>query len=278
MLNPIAAFLQKRYVSLPRSPQDFSGDIRGLGLERTYVIVMTGRCGSTWLATALAQLRYFGNPLEYFSEEGLPYYWTYDAPQPLRTVFRGILTRHSRHATFGFKINPQRLFWLGELIDVARTFSPPETAWIDMRRWNLVKQAFSFAVAKRSGLWHIFTDRPAPRSQSRSPDPLQISDKEVWRELLFIRKQETSIDSFYLQHGIEPLRIWYEELLDSSEHLLLRVAKFIHPGFSGSVTVRGTTERLDSTPYREHQLRFIADHYEQLNRIYRDRFRIPPSP
>lgn len=149
MKNPIYDFLISSGVEIPNKPCVLRNELQENGVIRPYVIVMPGRCGSTWMATAIQNLKKYANPIEYFSEEGLRYYWNYEKPQALEDVILGIAKKYSTNGVFGFKINPQRLEWLHQLIDLASTFSPDYAAWIYLRRWNFVKQAFSFVAAKK---------------------------------------------------------------------------------------------------------------------------------
>ncbi len=72
--NPIARALEDRGIRIPDEPADFSTALAAAGVQRTYLICMTGRCGSTWLASTLAQLPHCGQPFEYLSEEAIPHY------------------------------------------------------------------------------------------------------------------------------------------------------------------------------------------------------------
>lgn len=275
MTNLIRRVLEEKQVELSPIALDLSERLREQGITRSYIIVMTGRCGSTWLATALSKVAGYGKPLEFYSEEGLPYYWSYDKPQTFSDVFLGIARKYSDQGKFGFKINPQRLFWLNHLVNLPKTFAPDTTAWIDMRRWNLVKQALSFVVAKKTGLWHRFKST----SQADSVlDEITISDQDIWREILNIVEAEQQIDEFYAQNSIVPLRIWYEEIFDSKSALLLRVLTFIDP--KGAQQFRecdGDTERLNQGATMDVELAFIEKYGIVLNDIYARRNSIDVS-
>lgn len=267
MDNSIKQCLEERNVRLPSEPLNFSSQLTQANINQSYIIVMTGRCGSTWLATALAQLNGFGNPLEYFSEEALPHYWGYDNSQEFSDVFLGILRKYSDNGCFGFKINPQRLFWLGDFVDLPNTFSPQHTAWIDMRRWNLVKQGFSFALAKKTGRWHRYIGEQKG-GDTNINNTVDISDYEIWRDVISIIKQEQLIDSFYKRYGLSPLRIWYEEIFDSKDQLLVRVAKCINENFEGlTLGVDGKTERLSNNTYSMREIEFVSKYANLINSI-----------
>lgn len=269
MTNPIIKVLQERQVELPPTALDLSEDLRELGITRSYIIVMTGRCGSTWLASALSKVPGYGNPVEFYSEEGLPYFWKYDGPQSLKDVFLGIASKYSDRGRFGFKINPHRLLWLNHLVDLAKTFPSNNAAWIDMRRWNLVKQALSFVKAKKSGVWHRYKgDSKVVSGQ----DCCETNELDLWREILNIVEAEQQIEKFYNEGNISPLRIWYEEIFDSKSALILRVLKFIDPQTDiNNIEFDGDTERLNQRVMINAELSFISKYSYVLNKIYASR-------
>jgi LPS sulfotransferase NodH len=263
-VSPVAALLRERGVALPEAPQDLSPSLRKLALRRSYVIVMTGRTGSTWLAGALEQIEDGGKPKEYFSEAALPWYARMEPGMKFDDVVVDIVSRHRQGGTFGFKINPTRLFWLGEIMDLRATLGGLGTRWIDMRRWNLVRQAHSFLRAKASGVWHRCADAPqtaAPRAA--------IADRSVWQEIAGILQQERRVDAFYLASGFAPLRIYYEEIADSRDQLLVRVGRHIGLDLSlaRAAALADKTRKLASGEDEAAEDAFVERHAEALNEI-----------
>jgi LPS sulfotransferase NodH len=272
-MNPFESFLHSKSVKLPDTPLDLSDAFETSGVSRAYIVAMTGRSGSTWLTTALSQLGAFGAPREYFNEAALPHFWNFDREQDFSQMFRGLITKYSTHGCFGFKINPQRLFWLSNVVDLNATFSTKTFAWIDMRRWNLVKQGLSFAVAKKSGIWHSFENKQpiVPASDDR----LVLTDSDLWTEILSVLEQEQALEQFFEENGIRPLRIFYEEILDSGEALIARVCNFI--SFDRDLAlpkVTGGTVKLDKAQYLDREIEFTKKYADILNDIYSNRQRI----
>lgn len=270
MMNSLEKYLSERAVRLPDEKIDFSAAFQSGLVRRGYVIVMTGRSGSTWLASSLQQLPGFGRPEEYFSEPIIHYFWPCDAPQDFSEVFLGIVNKYADQGCFGFKINPDRLLWLGNLVDIEKTFSTSFFSWIDMRRLNLVKQGISYAVAKKSGLWHNFAGKEMDvKKYSVSED---FSDADVWREIFLVLQQEQAIDKFYASAGIVPLRIFYEELSDSKPNLLIRTCRFIRSDIPCDVrSVIDGTIKLDKTQYHDKEQVFTEKFAKTLNQIYCER-------
>jgi LPS sulfotransferase NodH len=273
-MNAILEALLAQGVVLPERPLDLSDALRAAGVSQSYIIVMTGRSGSTWLASALKSVTGAGNPHEYFSEEALPYYSRKVDGQSLNDLVTDMFRRHKTGQTFGFKIDPRRLKSLSAFVDVASTFDPAHTAWIDMRRWNLVKQAFSFARARRSGRWHVFEGKAV----EGAPTPA-VTDEEVWTNLTAILKQERAIETFYRRNAIFPLKIVYEEIYDSKPDILMRVLYEIDPNrdWPDIGQIKGATQKLASDEDAAEELAFLKRHRALVARIMRERDTIRPE-
>lgn len=250
---------------MPEAPLDLSHTLIEAGAKRSYVTAMTGRSGSTWLATALKQLPEGGNPVEYLSNEGIPYYGRFEGPQDVTQFFSLLVERWRTGGTFGLKIDPLRLRWISTMIDMPRTFGPNQAAWVDMRRWNIVKQAFSFARAKRSGRWHQFHGEAAAAPEAIPP----IGDAAVWKEIFAICDSELYLEQFYQASGLQPLRIMYEELLDSKGQLLRRVHAHLFPkrSFPEQVALVDGTKRLNEEGENPEELDFVQRHAARINLV-----------
>lgn len=272
--NPIGLAFEARGLTLPEEPLDLSAALAAGGISRSYVIAMTGRCGSTWLTSALKKLPCCGKPEEFFSEEGLRHFG-YNAPATdVAQHVTQIAKTRSTAGLFGFKIDSMRLQWLSRYVDIASSFPLETTAWIDMRRLNLVKQAFSYERAKRSGVWHVFSDRPQPDAAPVAGNEPSIPDDAVWRQIFNILAAELALDEIHAQVGVRPLRIVYEELLDSKQLLLHRILAAIHPDktFSREETVVADgTKRLSSDVEEPQEIDFCIKHAREINMVYQVR-------
>jgi LPS sulfotransferase NodH len=272
--NAIYEYLCENNVTLPNVPLDLSSRFADVGVERSYVILMSGRTGSTWLAEALKQIDGFGNPREYFSEQALPYFGDFSSPQSFEEFFLGIIKRNSKSGCFGFKANPQRLFAIQSSLDIAKTFAPSNCKWIYMTRWNIVKQALSFVRAKTSGKWHDFS---SAMQNNETEITEAILPSMIWREIISILKQEKLAEDFFETSGIKPLRIFYEEIFDSRRQLLMRVSKHIS-GSTVDVSVlnrmNDATRKLNDLTIDNAEDDFVLKYSSELNEIYQGRISI----
>jgi len=272
-MNAIRRTLLDLGIALPERPLDLSICLERTGVTSSYVIAMTGRSGSTWLASALKSIPGAGDPLEYFSEEALPHFGGAQGPRSLADFVADIMASCKTGTTFGFKSDARRLAHLDGLIDLAKTFDPARTAWIDMRRLNIVKQAFSFARAKASGHWHSFETRAmaAPRAV--------VTDADVWLNLGFVLEQERWLDAFYAKHALVPLKIHYEEISDSKPQLLARVLHAIDPkrDWPDLAGVDGKTRKLASAEDADEENRFLHRHIGLISEILANRGQMTPA-
>jgi|GEM_PF-1531862 len=226
-------------VEVPDRPLDLSKVMSEEGILHPYIIVTMGRTGSTWLAAALGQIPVINTPNEYFSQEAIKHYGDFSEPQTFENHFRTVLRRYGRSGCFGFKINPRRLNWLSEAIDMQRTFPTDGCGWIEMKRINLVKQAFSYARAKVSGHWHDFAGR-----EEKAEDTAFVSDQFVWQHIIEILEEEEIFRRFTSAYDINPMRITYEEIYDSKDQLLIRVTSHIRDDIDMSSGISSVTDRV----------------------------------
>ena len=276
-LNPIKIALSNRGILVPDNPVNLSRAFVAAGVERKYIISMTGRCGSTWLASSLAQISNCGNPLEYFSEEAIPHYGKPDGSGDFFQFIESVVAATKTGAAFGLKIDGMRLHWLSSICDIGLSFSPDQTPWIDMRRLNIVKQAFSFVRAKKTGVWHDFVNQSvtahSTTSGSNSDAPgvvalTEVDESAVWREILRLAEIERALDSLYISLGIKPMRIFYEEMLDSKSTVLLRVLAYLFPKRTFTfkdIQLADPTRKMSGDFMISDEILFISRHAKSIN-------------
>lgn len=261
--NPTVRELERLGVSIDEKQLDLSSHLGVLGVQNCYVIVMTGRSGSTWLAESLNQIPGAGYPLEYFTDDSLARYYSGKGGQNILEFAGDIIKDYSKNGVFSFKIDPLRLRWLESVIATVPSFG---RKWIDLRRLDLVGQAFSFARAKKSGFWHNFGQN------LNSKQKTVITDEDVLSEIKIILENEKWIDNFYLFHGLRPLRIFYEELRQNLPCVLLRVLHHIdsreHWGdvlkTEDRVTkIAGSVEMLEEVDFYRRNITLISEILER---------------
>lgn len=265
-MNRLQKVLVARGVKIPSKPVRFRDVLRLAGVSNCYAITMTGRCGSTWLATSISQIEGAGNPLEYLSDEGMSYFGSVPESGDFIAFIVSIIQSHKTETTFGFKIDGLRLSWLEEMVDFEVEADEPLLSWIDMRRLNIVRQALSFVRAKRSGVWHISANQSAQFVEKENG----ILDADIWKEVNMIAASEKYLDSRSMKMSRKPLRIFYEEILESKEQLMLRllVHVFGERYLSLIKAPSDKTLKLQTSHQDDREFQFWVDNMERLNDLY----------
>lgn len=185
---------------------------KSLNIYRHYLIVMTGRSGSTFLTKQIKNTALCGNPEEFFNEGFVRCTKASAANNTFASYLECIAKNNSQNGYFGFEIDAQRFFWLNELINLEKLIqSDSSIPVIWLTRQDLVSQAYSFAVAKSTGVWHQLNDGSTIKSEAIKQRA--INDKAIWDELLMILKWEQKIEHLFSKSKYLPLRITYEQLI-----------------------------------------------------------------
>lgn len=250
---------------------------RDLGVERPFVFMITGRCGSTWLSGMIEDTGLAGIPHEMFAEDAFPHHARDLNAGTICDYIDGIIDAFGRNGSFGFQINPTRFFWLREVLSETNLFDPQEVKWIDMRRQNILAQAYSFARARASGKWH----RLAAEKQENTNAPTKLNDALVWNDIIRILDQEIAIEKFYVENRVLPLRLFYEELQDDKYKVLGSVVQYLGATSEQIAPFTGVLEdktvKLKDLKNKEEEMSFFLRYIPALNHLNRMRDRMNVS-
>lgn len=271
MCNPIRDY----FASLEKNPvtgrlAEF--DWKQAGVDAGCVMFITGRCGSTWLGHILEELG-MPNPREYFNDTSIPHYNKEFGARNIRDYISAIGKKYKLNQYFDFQIDPMRFFWLDEIVDTAKIFVEGPFKFVFMARRDIVAQAYSYAHAKKSGVWH----RYQPTSQrglseeyisSDEQPEIVIEDHALRTEIEHILRSERRIIEYMTAHGIVPLFFTYEDLLADRFRVVDELLRFLgrDRGDLGSrlATAGSATERLNR---RGNKYEIIAG-FSARNRDY----------
>lgn len=156
---------------------------------------------------------------------------------------------------------------------LGKVFSNPK--YIYLSRADKIAQAVSYAKAIQSGLWywidlHDFVDEARrimmeESIKKASTRPLNYDFEQIAWCLKSIKEEEASWEEFFLDSGIEPLRLVYEELERNAEAELLRLLTYL--GISG----------ISANPLRQRITHKILRNYINIEWAQRFRQNQPPS-
>ena len=187
--------------------------------DRGYTIFITGRCGSTELIGALTQSAICGAPDEYFNEEFIPRHnaeWRCDQ---LSTYVANLIKHRSAGRVFGFKIDAFRHQQLADLLDPMLLFPKPAFKYVYMNRRNVLEQGYSYAHAKRTGVWH----RRRDAGEESAGGAIEISDASLWNEISYVLAQESYFERYFVKNSLSVLRIDYEMFCASKAMVVAEV-------------------------------------------------------
>ncbi|MFM7640673.1 MAG: Stf0 family sulfotransferase [Cyanobium sp.] len=211
--NPfLALFADGHPVGAPRNAVfDWSGST----INASYIVFITGRCGSTLLTHLIKATQLAGDPNEYLN---INYIKKARWRGSLSAYLEEIVRTTSSNGFFGFEIDWIHLRFLEPLLDFVVVFPPAHTTFFYMTRRDIVAQAWSFASAKATGVWQNYADTADPNISHSATTT--ISDHQIWHEILLILEAEMRFEQFFKLYRIKPTRIDYEMLMTSRRDVL----------------------------------------------------------
>ncbi|WP_186063844.1 Stf0 family sulfotransferase [Burkholderia gladioli] len=192
------------------------------GIEHSYTIAFTPRCGSTALSNALSRAG-IGRPSEHFQ-------YPYDARSPFGRVpsddfsedFVAFVQRQSANGIFGAKImHDHRAHlddWLADSVSGYRALDDvlPNHCWIYVCREDTIAQAISLFIADQTDTWHLPTD-----VDPDLPEPdVRYDFLEILAKLMTLKSHEVNWEAYFQKAGMQPLRTSYEALSAAPQLLL----------------------------------------------------------
>jgi LPS sulfotransferase NodH len=200
---------------------------------KPYIVLHTGRCGSTFLHYE-SMARQFFPAYEIFNEETLEYNFKNNVSAEGARIDDYIVTT-IEHLTkkqrtiegkrvFGLGITPTQAFLVSRLLDISQLFALlSRDALLILTRRNLLKQAVSFAEASKSGAFHSFSEGEGG-SQIAPADG--VSEEDIARTLRFLDLllwQEAYLKRLCEFTPTKPCRYSYEEVIDTPEAIVHRL-------------------------------------------------------
>ena len=241
-----------------------------VGITVPYIIFFTGRCGSTWLASLLKSTKLVGNPEEFFNADIARCYPSYNTAG-LENYFTRIVLREQSNQRFGIEIDAERLRAIHETIAIKNLFTSPAAVVFYMYRRDILGQAWSWARARKSGIWHIGIEQTdMPRTEAVP------SIKEIAVELVRIKRNEEFLQRFFTQNNLKPIHIEYESLVTdpvATLYSLLVNLGITKAQIQAIKLEAGKTKQLDYTEKHRVLLEFHAQYFEVLNDLSRNRQR-----
>lgn len=242
------------------------------GVDVSFVIFFTGRCGSTHLAQLLRSSQLCGPPEEFFNET---FMFVDSQATAFADYFRGIVRKYTINRRFGCQLDPVRLQQLREQMNFLGVFQPASTRYFWMTRSNMLAQAWSYALAKKTGIWHRYSDGSVAKTDIEGTYDSIINDSVLWRELLQIIEGERQIEGFFRVNSIQPQRITYEMFVAERDLTVIALLRELDvPASMIQMVLPSLTSTIVRNEYSDRNvrlLRFLEQYRKEYELIERER-------
>jgi LPS sulfotransferase NodH len=204
-----------------------------------YMLASVPRTGSTFVSHLLWRSGCLGAPLEYlnFLATG-PYHLAYGAPDRQVALWRSALHRRtSPNGVFGIKCFSAQLRELQQanpalLLEVMAALLPSgrPAHVVRLKRRDQVAHAISYARAALSGVWHR-------KQEARGGAEVAFSARAVDHARRLLDQQEADWDLLFGEIAVEPLTLWYEDVIARPDEAVRAVADFLGVALDPAATV-----------------------------------------
>ena len=205
----------------------------------SYLISATPRTGSYLLCDLLEATGVAGRPTEYLLA-GYRKYWTAEwGTSTYREYHDRVLSSATTpNGVFGTKVHGAQLLEFLRLATgksrmcaedrpevVATWFPHPLYIW--SRRKDPVAQSVSWAKARQTNLWWDTDIPPAPPLGTPRPDALRFDFGFIERSMYALVEWDGVWRTFFDATGIDPLTVWYEDLLADHASTVDRILDYL---------------------------------------------------
>ena len=189
----------------------------------TYLICFGERSGSTMLSSLMHKTNVLGRPDEFLNPRGvMQRYIAYSHAHDIDEYFHYLRARWSTpNGVFGIKVAYMDFAPVLDAGLVDYLFDKPRVIYLN--RQDLLRQAVSLAMARRTGVWFS----PTNASASASNTFVELDEQLVLQAVDKLRRDRESWEAFFAGRGMEPLRITYEDVVANHEDVLVSIAKFL---------------------------------------------------
>jgi trehalose 2-sulfotransferase len=200
----------------------------------SYVIASIQRSGTHLLCSILRSTGVAGSPGEFFlSKPGQTWEKRWHAPSRLAYVERVLRQNTAANGVFGTVVMWsyfERMLQMLEEIPaygnlnaaqiLAAAFGEPKYIW--MRRRNRLEQAVSWAMACQTRVW---AQKAEEKPQARTIPTFDFKVIDEWCNR--IETHETGWANYFRENQIEPLVLFYEDVVASHRAAAQRVLEFL---------------------------------------------------
>ncbi len=227
--------------------------------NESYLICATPRTGSYLLCDALAATGVAGRPTEYLMP-GYREHWMTEWGVATYAGFHGrvLADGTTANGVFGAKLHAAQLIEFLQRATgrphigmeerpavIGEWFPRPRYVWL--RRRDAVGQAVSWAKACQTRIWWDADVAPAPPVGEPQPEVLRFDFGFIERSLYSLAEWDGVWRTHFEACGIEPLTIWYEDLVEDHERTVADVLAYLGLGTPTSPPVSTYRRQADAS-------------------------------
>ncbi|HEY0314116.1 MAG TPA: Stf0 family sulfotransferase [Allosphingosinicella sp.] len=197
--------------------------------EVAYLLASVPRAGSTYFSHVLWRTGCLGAPLEYLNfDPAGPYFFAAKSPDAQLNLWRSVLKRRtSPNGAFGLKAFPPQLQalhstnpqLLAEVLAAVLPQGAPRHV-VYLRRRDRVAQTVSYARAAMSGIWRKEQEQGGAAALDYSQEALEAAERGI-------AFQEQLWEQMLRDLGVEPLRMWHEDVLAAPAAAVRQAADYL---------------------------------------------------
>lgn len=186
-------------------------DFPTVDVAKKVALCTTPRCGSHFLGHLLHATGAFGYPLEYLNPGNWEIWRKRSGRNRALDYVKSVRT--GPNGVFSIKLHHEHL---SAFLD--EETEPLDYRFIHLRRRDLIGQAVSFARAQQTGSW--ISDMPETAPASYDYDLITAKVDAISRG-------NADWQSFLCSVGIEPLRLYYEDVLTDTPAAITQIARYL---------------------------------------------------
>ena len=212
--------------------------------EISYIIASVQRSGTHLLCSILQGIDIAGSPTEHFlSKRGETWEKRWGAPSRMAYLQQVLRQKTTANGVFGtvlmWSYFERMLQMLQEIREyknlngvqlLAAVFNKPKYIW--MRRRNRVEQAVSWAIACQTGVW---TQKAEEKSQPCAIPKFDFKVIDEWCNR--IAAHDEGWANYFRENRIEPLILFYEDVVASHRAAVERVLEFLELPFPAGMEI-----------------------------------------
>ena len=187
----------------------------------TYLLASVPRAGSTLFSHILWRTGCLGAPLEYLNfEKTGPYFFASHSAETQMRLWTSLLHRRtSPNGVFGFKCFPVQLQGLQQSNpDLLARLRPRRIVYLDRR--DRAAHVVSYARATLTGVWNKVQETDVTAPPTYSHEALEMAERGIEAQAAFW-------ETLFQDRRIEPLRLWYEDVVARPDETARQVADYL---------------------------------------------------